>query len=181
MQSKNARRMTGGGRANQPEPAKSKQVKVNNWRILALDNILRVTGGHGCERAIDTSAADTARQLAIRGTREWGKIAFVGEGENSGRIMTGADVGIAMGSLGSDHAFACADVLVMDRDIFKIPKTLVISRTAYITAWENLGVGIGSNALLILLGTLGVITPLAAEIASFAMCAALLGNTLRIK
>ena len=41
MQSKNARRMTGGGRANQPEPAKSKQVKVNNWRILALDNILR--------------------------------------------------------------------------------------------------------------------------------------------
>ena len=108
-------------------------------------------------------------------------ISFVGEGENSGRIMTGADVGIAMGSLGSDHAFACADVLVMDRDIFKIPKTLVISRTAYITAWENLGVGIGSNALLILLGTLGVITPLAAEIASFAMCAALLGNTLRIK
>ena len=108
-------------------------------------------------------------------------ISFVGEGENSGRIMTGADVGIAMGSLGSDHAFACADVLVMDRDIFKIPKTLVISRNAYLIAWENLGVGIGSSALLILLGTLGVITPLVAEIASFAMCAAMLGNTLRIK
>lgn len=46
----------------------------------ALENILSVTNGHGCERAIDTSAADSARQLAIRGTREWGKIAFVGEG-----------------------------------------------------------------------------------------------------
>ena len=108
-------------------------------------------------------------------------ISFVGDGENSGRIMTGADVGIAMGSLGSDHAFAGADVLVMDRDIFKIPKTLVICRTAYLTAWENLGAGIGANALLILLGTLGVITPLAAEIASFVMGAAMLGNTLRIK
>ena len=108
-------------------------------------------------------------------------IAFVGEGENSGRIMTGADVGIAMGSLGSDQAFACADVLVMDRDIFKIPKTLVISRTAYSTAWENLAAGVGVNALLVLLGALGVITPLAAEIASFVVCAAMLGNTLRIK
>ena len=57
----------------------------------------------------------------------------------------------------------------------------MISRTAYLTAWENLGAGIGVNALLILLGTLGVITPLAAEIVSFVMCAAMLGNTLRIK
>lgn len=114
-----------------------------------------------------------------KGTRT--TIAFVGEGENSGRIMTGADVGIAMGSLGSDQAFACADVLVMDRDIFKIPKTLVISRTAYRTAWENLAAGVGVNALLVLLGTLGVISPLAAEITSFVICAAMLGNTLRIR
>jgi Cation transport ATPase len=47
-------------------------------------------------------------------------IAFVGEGENSGKIMSGADVGIAMGSLGSDSALASADVMIMDRDIFKI-------------------------------------------------------------
>lgn len=46
----------------------------------ALENILAVTGGHGCEKAIDASAADAGRTLAIRGTREWGKIAFVGEG-----------------------------------------------------------------------------------------------------
>ena len=46
----------------------------------ALDHIIEVTNGFGCERAFDTSAADSARQLAIRGTREWGKIAFIGEG-----------------------------------------------------------------------------------------------------
>ena len=46
----------------------------------ALENILAVTGGRGVERAIDASANDAGRQLAIRATREWGKIAFVGEG-----------------------------------------------------------------------------------------------------
>lgn len=46
----------------------------------ALDNILSVTGGHGVERAIDASANDLGRQLAIRATREWGKMAMVGEG-----------------------------------------------------------------------------------------------------
>lgn len=45
-----------------------------------LEQILTVTGGHGVERAIDASANDAGRQLAIRATREWGKIAFVGEG-----------------------------------------------------------------------------------------------------
>ncbi|QOV20396.1 zinc-binding dehydrogenase [Blautia liquoris] len=45
-----------------------------------LEKILKVTGGHGVERAIDASANDSGRQLAIRATRDWGKIAFVGEG-----------------------------------------------------------------------------------------------------
>ena len=46
----------------------------------ALEKILAVTGGHGVEKAVDTSASDPGRQLAIRATRDWGKIAFVGEG-----------------------------------------------------------------------------------------------------
>lgn len=108
-------------------------------------------------------------------------IAFVGEGENSGRIISGADVGIAMGSLGSDAALASADVLIMDRDIFKIPRTLTISRLVYRAAWENFAVGAGINILLALLGMFGWISPLAAVILSFMSCVALLGNSLRIK
>ena len=46
----------------------------------ALEEILKATGGKGAERSIDASASDPGRQLAIRATREWGKIAFVGEG-----------------------------------------------------------------------------------------------------
>ena len=108
-------------------------------------------------------------------------IGFVGEGENSGKIMSGADVGIAMGSLGSDAALARADVLVMDRDIFKIPKMLALSRQTYRAALLNLGAGFGINAVIALFGALGVLSPLAAVITSFVCCVAVLGNTLRVK
>lgn len=108
-------------------------------------------------------------------------IALVGEGENSGKLMTEADVGIAMGSLGSDQALASADVMVMDRDIFKIPKIFSISRVAFRAAVENFAAGTGLSALLVILGVFGVLSPLAAVILDFVLSAALLANTLRIK
>ena len=69
----------------------------------------------------------------------------------------------------------------MDRDIFKIPKLLVISRLAYRAALENFAAGVGVSALLALLGLFGVLSPLAAEILCFLLSMALLANTLRIK
>ncbi|MCQ2437859.1 MAG: zinc-binding dehydrogenase [Clostridia bacterium] len=48
----------------------------------AVENIKAVTGGKGCERAFDASASDPGRQIAIRGTRQWGRVAFVGEGNS---------------------------------------------------------------------------------------------------
>ena len=108
-------------------------------------------------------------------------IAFVGEGENNGRIMSGADVGIAMGSLGSDVAMACADVLIMDRDIFKVPRSIALSRRIYRAAWENLFVGFGIQLLILLFSVLGILPVLTAEIIAFAACAAILINTRRIK
>jgi Cd2+/Zn2+-exporting ATPase len=108
-------------------------------------------------------------------------IAFVGEGENSGRLLRGADVGIAMGSLGSDQALAAADVMIMDRDIFKVPKIFMLSRTAFRAAVENFALGAGGSALLALLGVFGALSPLAAVILSAALSMLLLLNTLRIK
>ena len=108
-------------------------------------------------------------------------IAFVGDGENSGKIMTHADTGIAMGSLGSDSALASADVMVMDRDIFKITKLLTISRLVYRASLENYTVGAGGGLLLVILGMFGVISPLAAELLGFFLSAALLANAYRIK
>ena len=108
-------------------------------------------------------------------------IVFVGDGENSGKIMSHADTGIAMGSLGSDSALASADVMVMDRDIFKITRLLTVSRLVYRAALENFAAGAGGCALLVILGVFGVISPLAAELLGFLLSAALLANTFRIK
>ncbi len=108
-------------------------------------------------------------------------IAFVGEGENSGRIMSCADVGIAMGSLGSDIAMASADVLIMDRDIFKIPKSVALSRRIFRTAWANFFICSGIHLLIALFGALGLFSPFTALILSFAAAAAALFNTHRIR
>ena len=108
-------------------------------------------------------------------------IAFVGDGENSGKIMSHADTGIAMGSLGSDSALASADVMVMDRDIFKITRLLTISRLVYRASLENFAAGAGGCVLLVILGAFGVISPLAAELLGFLLSTALLANSFRIK
>ena len=95
--------------------------------------------------------------------------------------MSGADVGIAMGSLGSDLALACADVLIMDRDIYKIPRIFVLSKLVYRAAWENFALCALVNAVMILFGMFGLLSPLAAVLLSFVMHIALLANTFRIK
>ena len=127
----------------------------------------------------DRKAQAVAYLMKNKGARS--AIAFVGEGENSGRIMSGTDVGIAMGSLGSDLALACADVLIMDRDIYKIPRIFVLSRLVYRAAWENFALCALVRAVMILFGMLGLLSPLAAVLLSFVMHIALLANTFRIK
>ena len=127
----------------------------------------------------DKKAQAVAYLMKNKGARS--AIAFVGEGENSGRIMSGADVGIAMGSLGSDLALACADVLIMDRDIYKIPRIFVLSKLVYRAAWENFALCTLVNAVTVLFGMFGLLSPLAAVLLSFVMHIALLANTFRIK
>ena len=108
-------------------------------------------------------------------------VSFVGDGENDGKIMALADVGIAMGVLGSDAALAAADVLIMDRDIMKVPRTVALSRMIYQVSQQNMVGGAGFNLVLVLFGLLGVFSPLAVEIMCFLLTAAVLTNTLRIR
>ena len=108
-------------------------------------------------------------------------IAFVGDGENDGRIMTRSDVGIAMGSLGSDTALAAADVLIMDRDILKVPRLVNLSRRIFLVSRLNILAGIGGNLLLVLLAVFGVLSVPAAEILTTLLALGQLFHTLRIR
>ena len=108
-------------------------------------------------------------------------VTFIGDGEHDGKIMALADVGVAMGVLGSDAALAAADVLIMDRDIMKVPRTMALSRSLYQISLQNMVGGGAVNLILVLFGLLGVFPPLAVEILSFLLTAAVLLNTLRVR
>ena len=108
-------------------------------------------------------------------------VAFVGDGYNDRTLMERVDVGIAMGALGSEAAFMSADVLVMDRDIRKLPKAIGISKLASHISLENIAAGICVNLAAAVLGAAGILSVTAAVIVCFAVSAAVLVNTLRLK
>ena len=87
---------------------------------------------------------------------ERAKLAFVGDGINDAPVLSRADIGIAMGALGSDAAIEAADVVLMDDDPAKIAKAIKISRKCLQIVYENIYFAIGIKVVCLLLGALGI-------------------------
>lgn len=94
------------------------------------------------------------RLLADKGEKE--KLAFVGDGINDAPVLSRADIGIAMGALGSDAAIEAADIVLMDDDPMKISKAIKISSKCLRIVNENIYFALGVKALCLIFGAVGI-------------------------
>ena len=98
---------------------------------------------------------DKVEELLASG-QDGGKLAFVGDGINDAPVLSRADVGIAMGAMGSDAAIEAADVVLMDDDPAKIVTAIKISRRCLRIVYENIWFAIGVKLICLALGALGI-------------------------
>lgn len=98
--------------------------------------------------------AQVEKLLDEKGEKE--RLAFVGDGINDAPVLSRADIGIAMGALGSDAAIEAADIVLMDDDPLKISKAIKISRKCLRIVYENIYFAIGVKVICLILGALGI-------------------------
>lgn len=116
--------------------------------------------------------------LKIQKHRE--KLAFAGDGINDAPVLTRADIGIAMGSMGSDAAIEAADVVLMDDDVRKIARVVRISRKTLKIVKQNIVFALGVKALVLILGALGMANMWGAVFADVGVSVIAILNSMRV-
>jgi len=108
-----------------------------------------------CSELLPGDKVEKVEELLTKKS-EKDKLAFVGDGINDAPVLSRADIGIAMGALGSDAAIEAADIVLMDDDPLKISKAIRISRKCICIVYENIYFAIGIKVICLVLGALGI-------------------------
>lgn len=108
-----------------------------------------------CSELLPGDKVEKVEELLTKKS-EKDKLAFVGDGINDAPVLSCADIGIAMGALGSDAAIEAADIVLMDDDPLKISKAIRISRKCIRIVYENIYFAIGIKVICLVLGALGI-------------------------
>ena len=108
-----------------------------------------------CSELLPGDKVEKVEELLTK-KQEKDKLAFVGDGINDAPVLSRADIGIAMGALGSDAAIEAADIVLMDDDPLKISKAIRISRKCLRIVYENIYFAIGIKVICLVLGALGI-------------------------
>ena len=108
-----------------------------------------------CSELLPAGKVEQVEKL-LQQTGRNGKLAFVGDGINDAPVLSRADIGVAMGAMGSDAAIEAADVVLMDDDPMKIAKAIKISRKCIRIVYQNIVFALGVKAVCLILGAVGV-------------------------
>ena len=125
----------------------AKKVADQVGAELGLDEV--------CSELLPADKVEKVEEL-IRKKSDREKLAFVGDGINDAPVLGRADIGIAMGAMGSDAAIEAADVVLMDDDPLQIPKAIKISRKCLGIVYQNIVFAIGIKLICLALGALGI-------------------------
>ena len=160
-----------------------KQAGVEKTVMLTGD-IRRVADHVAGELCVDEVhsellPADKVAQVERLLSNADGKLAFVGDGINDAPVLSRADIGIAMGAMGSDAAIEAADVVLMDDDPLKISKAIRISRKCLRIVYENIVFALGVKGLCLVLGAMGIANMWAAIFADVGVMVIAVLNAIR--
>ena len=125
----------------------AKKVADQVGAELGLDEV--------CSELLPADKVEKVEEL-IRKKSDGERLAFVGDGINDAPVLGRADIGIAMGAMGSDAAIEAADVVLMDDDPLQIPKAIKISRKCLGIVYQNIVFAIGIKLICLVLGALGI-------------------------
>ena len=116
----------------------------------------------------------------LTGVSRRGKLVYVGDGINDAPVLTRADVGIAMGAMGSDAAIEAADVVIMDDRLNKLPEAVNIARQTRKIVMQNIVMTLGVKGVILALGALGLAGMWAAVFADVGIMVIAVLNAMRM-